>query len=64
MTLAYLACVAVALVVLAVALRRRPVPPPVRPAPVWPVLPDTAAADISVILTAAVRLAERLAPAA
>ncbi|KOG25960.1 hypothetical protein ADK35_08015 [Streptomyces viridochromogenes] len=66
--LAYLATVAVSLVVLAVALRRRPgqgaTPPPEAPAPIAAELPPTAEAEIRLILAAATQLAARLTPAA
>lgn len=66
--LAYLLAVVVGLVVLAVALRRRPAPTP-PPAPVPPAFPTHALptgveADVRVILVAAAQLAARLAPAA
>ncbi|MFF5639813.1 hypothetical protein [Streptomyces sp. NPDC012825] len=65
--LAYLAAVLVAVLVLAVALRRRPAPaaptPPVVPAPRAPLDP-AAAEEVRVILVAAAQLAARLVPAA
>jgi hypothetical protein len=60
--LAYLATVAVGLVVLAVALRRRPAPAGAAPAPT--LLPTTAATEIRTILAAAAQLAARLDTAA
>lgn len=66
--LVYLATVAFALVVLAVALRRRPgqgpTPPPEAPAPIVAALPPMAEAEIRLILAAATQLAARLTPAA
>lgn len=64
--LAYLLSVAVALVVLAVALRHRPTPAPEPPdVPALPAdLPADAATEIRVILTAATRLATTLGEAA
>lgn len=65
MAFAYLMSVVVALVVLAVALRRRPVAAPPRvPAPGPGVLPAGAEVEVRMILTAAVQLAARLAPTA
>lgn len=62
--LAYLLSVAVALVVLAVALRHRPTPEPPH-VPALPAdLPADAATEIRVILTAATRLATTLDQAA
>jgi hypothetical protein len=64
--LAYLATVAVSIVVLAVVLlRRHPAPTP-PPAPVLApaALPPTAEAEIRVILAAVTQLAARLTPAA
>jgi hypothetical protein len=64
--LAYLAAVLVALVVLLVAVRPRPVPPPTAPVPPaesTAALP-TGAAEIRVILAAAHQLAARLDTAA
>jgi hypothetical protein len=64
MVLAYLLSVVAALVVLAVALRPRRAPRPA-PAPGTVAAPcDDMQAEIHLILTAAIRLAERLAPAA
>jgi hypothetical protein len=65
--LAYLATVVVSLVVLAVALRRRPVPtpPPIPPAlSAAAALPPGAESDVRLILVAATQLAARLAQAA
>lgn len=65
--LAYLTAVAIGLVVLAVALRRRPAtaPTPVPPAPITPArFPATAADEIRTILAAAAQLAARLDTAA
>lgn len=67
MALVYLLSVAVALVVLAVAMRPRRTPaptPPEAPAPALVALPDSAAAEIRVILAAATQLAARLSTAA
>lgn len=62
--LAYLASVAVGLVVLAVALRR-PVPPtPKAPAPAPAALPKSADAEVRRILAAAAQLSARLDTAA
>jgi hypothetical protein len=63
----YVLTVVVALVVLAVALRPRrataPTPPPA-PVPALSALPDTAAAEVRVILAVAAQLAARLDTAA
>ena len=66
MALAYLLSVAAGLVVLAVALRRRPAPatPPRTPVPALALLPTGADAEIRVILAAATQLAARLDTAA
>jgi hypothetical protein len=67
LALAYLACVLVAAVVLAVALRHHPAPATPTP-PRWPATPaaldPAAAAEVRVILTAAAQLAARLTTAA
>jgi hypothetical protein len=64
--LAYLATVAVGLVILAVALCRRPAltPPPKAPAPRPAALPLAEEPEVRLILAAAAHLAARLAPAA
>lgn len=65
MTLVYLLSVLVALVVLAVALRRHPAPtPPEAPAPVLAAVPSGAPAEVRLILAAATQLAARLDTAA
>ncbi|ALU98547.1 hypothetical protein WQO_34400 (plasmid) [Streptomyces globisporus C-1027] len=67
MALAYLLSLLVAVVVLAVALRRRPVPTPPPNVPAESVgapIPPEAAADVRLILVTAAQLAARLAPAA
>ncbi|MEW1616579.1 MULTISPECIES: hypothetical protein [unclassified Streptomyces] len=61
--LAYLLSVAVSIGVLAVALRRRPAPA-APPPPVLPAEAPAIEADMRVLLTAAVQLASRFAPAA
>lgn len=66
MALAYLACVAGSVLVLAVVLLRRHPAPTLPPAPVPApaALPVGAEAEVRVILAAAAQLAARLAPAA
>ncbi|MFF3062189.1 hypothetical protein [Streptomyces sp. NPDC057909] len=66
MTLAYLLCVVVSLVVLAVALRRRPAPAPTNPLALSAeaALSAGVEADVRLILVTATQLVSQLATAA